>query len=315
MSKLLCFKVAIAWMVVLIASASWAQCGVTQDCTPNSRITLPNICSANMCFVDAGSKIRYEQKNNCIFLDGSRCNGKDMNTETKCCVKDAKTGKSKPREKQHTELDKNFKWDIYAKECEDMQQSHATPDGLWAQCKVGQKHSVSDDYPVARVEQNGSARSYCIDGCSTPPKAVSLAVFFGSFIFADRNNPTGAGSGGVGNASSFLSACSEHDKCYQTCNSNNQQTCDNEMLSNMRAVCAKIPEDHTTIFDRGSKKQIFNTHDACLSAANTMHTGLKYFGSDAFSLRRQQYCQCCRDKIGLPPPVDLMSPGKQDTPK
>ncbi|WP_265286056.1 hypothetical protein [Verminephrobacter eiseniae] len=286
-------KAATAWMAAFIASASWAQCGVTQSCIPPSPIA--TVCSPRICFLNAEARARYEKENNCHMLDANSktCNRKAIDTDTQCCVRHAGLGVGKIRQKQYTKLDRSFMWDVYAKECINMKQSQAVPDKLWSQCEAGQKHSASDNYPVMLVEQNGSARSYCIDGCSTPAAAVKAAAFVGIFIFADRNNPTGAGPGGIGDASSFLAACSKHDRCYQTCNSNNQQTCDNEMLSDMKAVCFRISKDHTTTFDGNFGQETINTHEACLSAANAMHTGLRKFGSNAFNLRRQQYCQCC----------------------
>ncbi|WP_265655742.1 hypothetical protein [Verminephrobacter aporrectodeae] len=293
MSKLLCFKAAIAWMVVLIASASWAQCGVTQDCSLFPPAPTVNVCSANLCFRNAEARREYEQRNNCTIFDGDLCASRVVNAATQCCVMDSVTQISKIQQKQYTKLNKKFNWDIYSKECTKMQQSQAKPDELWAQCKVGQKHSANDDYPVVHVEQNGSARTYCIDGCSTPPGTVKNLTRLGVFIFPDRDNPSGAGLGGIGNASSFFPACSEHDKCYQTCNSNNQQVCDKKMLSDMTAACERIPKDHITTFKGNFEIKTIKTHIACMRSAKTMHMGLEKFGSNAFSLRRQQYCQCC----------------------
>ncbi|WP_138927792.1 hypothetical protein [Verminephrobacter aporrectodeae] len=293
MSKLLCFKAAIAWMVVLIASASWAQCGVTQDCSLFPPAPTLNVCTANLCFRNAEARREYEQRNNCTIFDGDLCASRVVNSATQCCVMDSVTQISKIQQKQYTKLNKKFNWDIYSKECTKMQQSQAKPDELWAQCKVGQKHSANDDYPVVHVEQNGSARTYCIDGCSTPPEIVKLSAFSGIFIYADRNNPTGAGPGGIGNSSSFFGACSSHDKCYQTCIANDQSVCDNNMLSDMQVVCNGIPADHETTFKGLLGENSVNTRHACLLAAEKMHTGLRKFGSSAFNLRRQQYCQCC----------------------
>lgn len=290
-------KAAIAWMAGFIVSTPWAQCGITQSCLgvppPPLLSELPPVCPpAKICFVNLAARQKYEQKNNCILME-YRCNGNEIDEHTQCCVKDVQTGKNKIRQKQYEKFDKKFNWEIYTKECKNMRQSEAAPDALWNQCTVGQKHSEDDDYPVLVVEKNGSARSYCIDGCSTPPSVVKAAAALGLFIFPDRNNPTGAGPGGIGEVSSFLPACSAHDKCYQTCNSNDQKTCDGKMLMDMQAACNRISENYITVFEGNFKEKKASTRDRCLSAARTMHAGLEKFGSDAFNRRRQQYCQCC----------------------
>ena len=176
-----------------------------------------------------------------------------------------------------------------------MTQNSAPPDALWAQCVVGHKHSPSDDYNVVLVEKNGSSRDYCIDGCSTPPGAVTSLWRSGIFIFQDKDNPTGNGPGGFGPSSSFFNACAQHDRCYQTCSmGTDQSACDNKLLADMLAACATIPPAHTTTFigNLGRPKTV-NTREKCTSAANDMHTGLQVGGSGAFKTRRSQYCQCC----------------------
>lgn len=290
-------KATIAWSVWIAAGAVWAQCGVTQSCPsiPNSiLLPIPSTCQGNMCFSSTEKRKKYEHENNCIFPDQSLCDGKEIDSEKQCCVKNAITNKRKIKQKQYTSLDKSFDWNLYKKECVDMQQSEAPPDALWRNCVVGQPHSVDDDYAVMKVERIGNARSYCIDGCSTPPSAVALATNLGYFIFPDRNNPTGGGAGGIGDQSSFLSACSNHDRCYQTCSKSNQEDCDNSMLTEMQSVCRNIPEDHQTIYQGNfGTTRSKNTRDACISAAEDMHTALRKFGASAFNKRRQQYCQCC----------------------
>lgn len=287
--------VLLSCFVAGIAAAS-AQCGITQSCpstTPGIFPTITTICPSNMCLRDTQIREKYERENNCIFPDSSLCGGKKVDADTQCCIKDARTNKSRIRQKQYTSLDKNFDWNAYRQECVEMQQSEAPPDALWKQCVVGQRHSAADNYPVMKVEANGKARSYCIDGCSTPPKALQAAAVVGTFIFADRNNPTGGGEGGIGEASSFLDACSAHDKCYQTCNQNNQADCDDAMLASMNTTCDGIPEDHETTFSGNFGTKTENTRAACRLAANRMHQVLGNFGSTAFGMRRQQYCQCC----------------------
>lgn len=159
------------------------------------------------------------------------------------------------------------------------------------------KGTIGDDYAVVTVEKNGSARPYCIDGCSTPPGMVNKLFRLGIFIFENKDNPTGAGPGGFGSGSSFFGACASHDKCYQTCNGNDQETCDDRLLADMLAVCRQIPADHVTTFTNtlGFQDEE-NTRNKCESAANNMHTGLQSplpASKRAFKVRRQQYCQCC----------------------
>ncbi len=290
-------KAAIVLSGLAVAGTAWAQCGITQSCiSPPPGILPPitSLCEVNMCFSSRENRERYERENNCIFPDNSLCGGKKVDSETQCCVKDARTQKSKIRQKQYTKLDKSFDWNSYKQECVDMQQSEAPPDSLWRQCVVGQPHANDDDYAVMKVESNGNARSYCIDGCSTPPSAIKIATSMGYFIFPDRNNPTGGGAGGIGEQSSFLAACSNHDRCYQTCSESNQENCDDSMLADMQAVCRNIPTDHETRYQGNLDiTRTKNTLEACISAAEDMHSVLRKFGSGAFNNRRQQYCQCC----------------------
>lgn len=290
-------KIAIPFFGWVVIGAAWAECGITQSCTPLTPGIFPtttSICQVNMCFNSAESREKHERENNCIFPDSSLCGGKKVDSDKQCCVKDIRTKKNKIRQKQYTALDKSFDWNIYRQECIDMQQSEAPPDSLWKQCVVGQPHSSSDNYAVMKVESNGSARSYCIDGCSTPPAAVNVATSLGYFIFPDRNNPTGEGAGGIGEQSSFLNACSNHDRCYQTCGESTQDNCDDRMLADMQTVCRDIPENHQTNFEGNLNiTRSINTRAACISAAEDMHSALRKFGSGAFKIRRQQYCQCC----------------------
>lgn len=169
-----------ACFVMGIAAAS-AQCGITQSCpstTPGIFPTITTICPSNICLRDTQIREKYERENNCIFPDSSLCGGKKVDADTQCCIKDARTNKSRIRQKQYTSLDKSFDWNAYRQECEDMQQSEAPPDALWKQCVVGQPHSDKDNYPVMKVETNGKARSYCIDGCSTPRSLTEMRCIF-----------------------------------------------------------------------------------------------------------------------------------------
>lgn len=291
-------------LVVLCAPApALAQCGVSYSCGPDlggglgGILNPPGVCQGGACFKDAATKYKYEQDHNCRFPPAAVCSGQPMNPDTQCCGKDESTGQDKIQNRQAQADAADFRWSTYTQQCPNMKQSEGAPDALWAQCVVGQRHGASDHWPVREVVQNpGSpnARSYCIDGCSTPPGVVSSLYRAGWFIFNDKDNPTGAGPGGFGEGSSFYGACANHDKCYQTCSSTPRNTCDNNLLADMTTACNRVPADHVTTFiNNFGFEDDENTRDKCLAAANRMHTGLQIGGGPAFNTRRQQYCQCC----------------------
>jgi hypothetical protein len=256
----------------------------------------PKKCQESICFSSAQAQANFEKENNCRF--GDQCGVFFIqDKDTFCCGKDVTTGSDTPVNKVQAQLNPSFDWENYKKQCPNMRQSEGAPNAVWAQCVVGQKHNASDDYVVDKVEKNGNSRSYCIDGCSTPPDIVKNLTAAGIFIFANKDNPTGEGPGGYGKDSSFYGSCALHDKCYQTCDGNNQRTCDDRLLANMLAVCNRIPAGHiTTFINNLGFEDDENTRDKCRSAANKMHTGLRTpfeASKAAFKLRRQQYCQCC----------------------
>nr|WP_295785222.1 hypothetical protein [Rhodoferax sp.] len=256
----------------------------------------PSLCQAAICFANPADEAAFERANHCVF--GSMCAGQAIKASTQCCGANRFTGRPEVHDKFLTALsgiNSLHWWTAYKTECPGMTQSGAPPDALWAQCVVGQKHSPSDDWKVAIVESNGSSRSYCIDGCSTPPGVVTTLWRSGIFIFNDKDNPTGNGPGGFGASSSFFNACAAHDRCYQTCSiGTDQSACDNTLLAGMLAACATIPPAHiTTFINNLGQPDEENTRDKCTTAANKMHTGLQVGGSGAFKTRRTQYCQCC----------------------
>lgn len=285
----------------VLAGASHAQCGVSFSCggvpSLGDVLQVPSVCDVGVCFSTEAARQAYERENNCRFPPQAVCGGVPMNPDSQCCGRDARTGADRVQARQRTALDTDFNWDRYRRECPGMRQSEAPPDGLWSQCVVGQRHEDADHWVVREVvahPQNPQARPYCIDGCSTPPSAVRALYRSGWFIFEDKDNPTGAGPGGFGEGSSFYPACANHDRCYQSCDSRNRQTCDDQMLQDMRAACNAIPADHVTTFINNlGFEDDENTRDKCHSAANRMHTGLRVGGGAAFDKRRQQYCQCC----------------------
>jgi hypothetical protein len=240
-------------------------------------------CSGGICFSSPAAKAAYEKANNCTF---SGC--PNLNAQTQCCVTDPSTGKQTPVDKQISSAPKTFSWQNYVKECTNMHQSDAKPDSLWQSCTVGKKQSSSDDYAIIRVMQNPNdpnARPYCIDGCSTPPSVVGALFALGIFLVPDRNDPSGVAS------ASFLTACSNHDVCYQTCSASlDESACDKQLLSQSDAACQTIPANQTSYTTQG---QIIGVRDSCLAAAQTMYEGLVKYGSKAFNMRREQMCQCC----------------------
>lgn len=280
----------------LLAASSFAP-GQTAG-TPAAPVQ--RICEINACFINEAAKRKYEEENNCKFVNGAVCGGKTYDKDTQCCGKNAKTGSDEIQNKQATALNGDFNWEAYRKQCPNMRQSEGAPDGLWAQCRVGQRHGAGDDYTVVEVQRpagNPKARSYCIDGCSTPPGTVTLLYRTGYFIFRNKDNPTGGGPGGIGELASFFGACAAHDKCYQTCDTRDQKACDDELLANMLAVCNRIPPNHVTVFKNNlGFDDEENTQNKCREAADIMHTGLRLpieASRAAFKMRRQQYCQCC----------------------
>lgn len=296
MRKIL-IKILLVSAVMAASSQTWAQCGVTMSCGTNTTgpivtPTTPKVCEVQACFASAAALQQYEKDNSCKFASNALCGDKPLNKSTQCCGKDAKTGKAKTKDRQITALDSKFEWDTYRKECTAMRQSEAPPDGLWAACTVGQKHSASDDWPVREVigfPGKSNARTYCVDGCSTPPFAISAAFRAEVFLVRDKDNPTGHPN------SSFYEACKAHDICYQTCSSDSQLTCDTRLRDQSRLACQQIPPDaESTVTILGIGRRV-NTLTKCVNAADRMFNILSTagLGETAFSLRRQQMCQCC----------------------
>lgn len=296
-------RILLAACALAASSALWAQCGVSMTCTDTPPgitglpgIGLPGVCKPGVCLKD-DAKAEYEKKHHCKFPAGDMCGEMAIDKRSQCCTKDVQSGKAKIRNRQITVLDGEFNWDNYKKECTGMRQSEAPPDGLWAKCEAEKKHDAEDTYVVKEVVKNGESRPYCIDGCSTPPDAIEYLHSIGDFLFKDKDNPTGKGVGGYGEESSFYGSCASHDKCYQTCNGNDQKTCDDILLSDMLAVCERISAKHVTpVIATGGKIIYKNTQYQCGRAANDMHTGLRApieKSKIAFKKRRQQYCQCC----------------------
>jgi hypothetical protein len=290
-------KILLLIAVMVASSQAWAQCGVTMSCGTNTTgpigtPTTPVACEIQACFETAAALQQYEKQNNCKFANDALCGDKPLDKSTQCCGKDAITGKAKSKDRQITALDPKFDWDTYKKQCTAMRQSEAAPDALWAACEVGKKHSAEDDWPVKEVigfTGKPNARTFCVDGCSTPPLAISAAFRAEVFLVRDKDNPTGHPS------SSFYEACKAHDICYQSCTSDSQLACDTKLRDQSRLACQRIPPDaESTITTFGIGRQV-NTRSKCVNAADKMFNILSDagLGKAAFNLRRQQMCQCC----------------------
>jgi hypothetical protein len=255
------------------------------------------VCKPDSCIVSEIARHEYERKNNCKFAQGDLCGGVTIDKVTQCCGKDPRTGNAKAVDKVMTKRGviaagaDSFTWTNYVLTCPDKKQNNSAPNALWNQCVVGEYETPDDAYKVIEVRQNGTARSYCIDGCSEPQSAVVAAYAAGIFLTLDHNNPIGYSDG-----SSFYRACAKHDVCYQSCNDKDQNACDSELKINSIAACNSIPFDHMTIVigPNGIPIQI-NTRRKCNEAADDMFTVLNTLkiGRSAFNMRRQQYCQCC----------------------
>lgn len=267
-----------------LSTLSYAQCGVTMSCNGP-----PTVCDVHACFRNEAVKKKYEKENNCKFSNKGFCDDKPLNDATECCVKDSKSGDAKILNKQITRINPDFNWATYQRECTNMRQSEAPADALWAQCVVGQRHSINDNWTITEVIKNSKARTYCIDGCSTPPDAVEAAFRAEIFLVRNKDNPSGFPT------ASFYNACKAHDICYQTCNNTSQNGCDRNLLNSSRQACATIPRENTTRVTTFGWPHDENTRDKCNLAANRMFTVLSQlnFGAAAFHLRRQQMCQCC----------------------
>lgn len=263
-----------------------------QSCVPESG---PKPCTPQNCLANSAAQAQFEKENNCAF-PASACGS--FNEDTQCCGKDPRTGKPRVIDKVMNKkgvispgLD-SFTWTNYTSACPDNKQNNAPPNALWQMCEKDKPHGGG--YAIDEVRPNGTARPYCIDGCSIPAYAVAGAVALEIFLFHDRNNPIGYAT------SSFKTACNNHDVCYQTCK-DDQLTCDIKLKNDSLAACQTIPAGHVTWVTKiipGPAPAIpkpFHTRAACEKAANEMFKVLNEWGmgESAFNQRRQQYCQCC----------------------
>ncbi|MEW6703866.1 MAG: hypothetical protein AB1430_03335 [Pseudomonadota bacterium] len=272
---------AIALGLPTVGGAAAAQ---DTRCTGLDCFSPPKRCEAVVCFRSREDERRFEEENHCLL--GEQCGAQIYKTQTHCCGRDT-SGRPRIIDKHMRAANPAFDWATYEQTCPNKAQNTAPPDALWQQCVAGRRHSPSDAYPVVLVEDNGSARDYCIDGCSTPPAAVNALHKAEIFLVPDKDNPSGVPS------ASFFNACSAHDRCYQSCNGGSRNDCDARLLADSLQACNTIAPNHqTTLTVFGIAHQV-NTREKCVSAAQNMNTGLRLGGQKAFDLRRQQYCQCC----------------------
>ena len=295
----------VLWMAVLSTTAA-ADLGLQPrpTCDPTKMSCAPDAqtkpCPPQNCLADSAAQVQFEKVNNCVF-PASACGS--FNKDTQCCGKDPRTGKPRVIDKVMNKKDvispglDSFTWVNYTMSCPNKKQNDAPPNALWQKCHVGKIHMPDDPddyYKVTEVQENGTARPYCIEGCSIPPLVVATSKALGIFLpNGDRNNPSGY------QTASFESACNSHDVCYQTCK-DDQMTCDKRLKDDMIAACGVIPPAHETltgftIVGGVLLPKFNNTRQKCMDAANSMFTvlGPWKFGTPAFNLRRQQYCQCC----------------------
>jgi hypothetical protein len=257
-----------------------------------SLLPSPGVCNVQACFANDAAKQKYERDNNCKFANDNLCGSKPINKATQCCGKDAKTGSASIHDRQTTRLNPAFNWSDYQRQCPGRRQSESRPDQLWQQCVIGQRHAPDDDWPIREVVRNPqtpNARPFCVDGCSTPPAAVTAAYRLEIFLVRDKDNPTGHPS------SSFYGACRSHDLCYQTCSSSSQIDCDTRLRDDSLVACNMVPPEHETAVRTFGISRNVNTRAKCITAANRMFSILSDLGMGeaAFNLRRQQMCQCC----------------------
>lgn len=269
--------------------------GARPACDPTVSSCLPEPekpeCDVTVCFNSAEGRREFEISHDCAFPPSSPCG--EFDNTTQCCGRNPRTGEA-------TVIDKvfstpgvlmpgfdSFAWTNLKMACPNRRQNDAPEDDAWKLCRVNEIHDEKDDdYEIMHVWENGTARPFCIDGCSTPPGAVNALYGLGYFLARDRNNPIGHSE-----YSSFLAPCIDHDVCYQTCNKD-QTECDDEFLVEMISACSLIPH-HSLSIRWFPSPGILGTRNHCMRAANIMHRGLQIGGHTAFNKRRQQYCQCC----------------------
>ena len=159
---------------------------------------------------------------------------------------------------------------------------------------VGSLGKYPDDCPN-RVQMasfppgglNGSA----IDGCSVPTALHSL--FPPELFIGDPAQPSTNPL-----AVPFYYACANHDRCYQTCQSD-QGTCDTALRDNLYTSCNQIPLSQTYrvyLTDPVSGLISFidvPLRDVCINNSDKVYWGLFLGGFVAHNQRQREVCSCC----------------------
>lgn len=144
-----------------------------------------------------------------------------------------------------------------------------------------------EDGRVVIQEDQGEFRPKCIDGCSVPSELIAASYATGAIWKEDENDPVGIGS------SSFYSACSAHDRCYQTCGQE-RDLCDDTFDADLHRQCSLIPDDLWR-FDFGwdGDMKVESYKSKCESIASVYIWVLRRAGWIAHSKKQRMYCQCC----------------------
>lgn len=144
----------------------------------------------------------------------------------------------------------------------------------WQDCK---------DSSTKHLEQNDE--EYEVDGCSIP---YAVAEAIGAYT---QDNPTGCN----GPNTSFYEPCRSHDECYQTCDSDKINECDNGLNADMEDVC-----NGDIIFGCDMPgtglESVSNWYNRCNSYKNSYHMGVLGGGQGAWEERQVGYCECCEDE-------------------
>ena len=112
------------------------------------------------------------------------------------------------------------------------------------------------------------------DGCSYPAWLAAIKTLVIDHQHGgDNNNPTGK------KGCSFLDACNNHDKCYQTCGSDKKQ-CDTALFNAMLAVCKQC-DSGPGMADR-----------PCANDAQDIHDGVNNLGGSSFKDDQDKRCGC-----------------------
>jgi hypothetical protein len=160
-------------------------------------------------------------------------------------------------------------------------------------CSCGCSDKEEEETPIQRVPdlqtwslfgkdddescQQNPQWQFQYDGCSVP---AALAKFMG----IDKDNPSGGKDTQFSN-SDRQGPCDQHDRCYQTCNtdSDGRKDCDQRMYQDMLAVCNKSSE--------GWMKKA-----KCRHWARMYYLGLRVGGGFAWDERQNQVCTSCSPK-------------------